>query len=104
MGEGKVAEEKGGPPGLLDVPGGVLFEVKKEAVMLLGGGLGGEPAPVLGVGNFVAEGDSLEAAIDAEMCTVAPVDAEMSPNHFGIIFRANCATIVIPRGATFPSI
>uniref|UniRef100_A0A452ZH38 Uncharacterized protein n=1 Tax=Aegilops tauschii subsp. strangulata TaxID=200361 RepID=A0A452ZH38_AEGTS len=83
LGEGEVAaEEKGGPPGLLDAPRGVLLEVKKEAVMLLGGGLGGElgpgQAPVLGIGDFVAEGDSLEAAIDADMCTVAAGDADAS--------------------------
>ncbi|KAF6996677.1 hypothetical protein CFC21_012989, partial [Triticum aestivum] len=83
LGEGEVAaEEKGGPPGLLDAPRGVLLEVKKEAVMLLGGGLGGElgpgQAPVLGIGDFVAEGDSLEAAIDADMCTIAAGDADAS--------------------------
>ncbi|EMS63351.1 H/ACA ribonucleoprotein complex non-core subunit NAF1 [Triticum urartu] len=77
-GQGEAAEDKGGPPGLLDAPPGVLLEVKKEAVVLLGGGLGGVPAPVLRIGDFVAQEDSLGAAIDAEMCTVAAGDADAS--------------------------
>ncbi|XP_044975568.1 uncharacterized protein LOC123443295 [Hordeum vulgare subsp. vulgare] len=67
-GEVEVAEEEGVP-----------LEVKKEAVMLLGGGLGWElapdQAPVLGTGDLVA---GLEPVIDAEMCTAAAGDAEAS--------------------------
>jgi hypothetical protein len=74
----EAAGEKAGLLGRSDAPRTVELEVKKEAFVMLSGGLGVELCPdhqhpVLGISDLVTE----EGVIDAEMSAVAVADAEM---------------------------